>query len=166
MASYSTPAVLLHAIEGIYGRDRFLEAYRAYATRWAYKHPYPYDLFNTFEDVLGEDLDWLWTPTLFETWTVDQGIASVKEAADGVHVSIADYGLAPMPAIVVATYASGETEEQRVDVQYWLTGARSAAVTFPAGDVTRVEIDPGDFTLDVDRTNNVWTDEHAVNSGN
>ncbi|MCH7975675.1 MAG: hypothetical protein IIC18_03865 [Bacteroidetes bacterium] len=54
VASYSTPAVLLHAIEGIYGRDRYLEAYRAYARRWAYKHPYPYDLFNTFEDVLGD----------------------------------------------------------------------------------------------------------------
>ena len=166
VASYSTPAVLLHAIEGIYGRDRFLEAYRAYARRWAYKHPYPYDLFNTFEDVLGEDLDWLWTPTLFETWTVDQGIVSVEEAADGVHVSIADYGLAPMPAIVVATYANGETAEQRVEVQHWLTGARSASVTFPSGDVTRVELDPGDFTLDVDRTNNVWTDEQEVSSGN
>ena len=71
-----------------------------------------------------------------------------------------------MPAIVVATYASGETEEQRVEVQHWLTGARSASVTFPSRDVTRVELDPGDFTLDVDRTNNVWTDEQAVNSGN
>lgn len=166
VASYSTPAVLLHAIEGIYGRDRFLEAYNAYAQRWAYKHPYPFDLFNTFEDVLGEDLDWLWTPTLFETWSVDQGIASVEETAVGVHVSIADYGLAPMPAIVVATYADGETEERRVQPQHWLTGARSASLTFPPGAVTRIEIDPGDFTMDVDRTNNVWTDEQAVNSGN
>ncbi len=166
VASYSTPAVLLHAIEGMFGRERFLEAYRTYAERWAYKHPYPYDLFNTFEDVLGEDLDWLWTPTLFETWTVDHGITSVDSTADGVQVSVTDYGLAPMPAIVVATYASGATMERRVEHHHWLTGARSASVTFAAGDVTRVEIDPGDFMMDVDRTNNVWTDEQAVIPGN
>jgi aminopeptidase N len=166
VASYSTPAVLLHAIEGLYGRERFLGAYRTYAERWAYKHPYPYDLFNTFEEVLGEDLDWLWTPTLFETWTVDQGVAAVESAADGVTVTISDFGLAPMPTIAVATYATGETEELRLPVQHWLTGARSASLTFPAGDVTRVELDPADFTMDVDRSNNVWTDEQAVNRGN
>ncbi len=166
VASYSTPAVLLHAIEGIYGRERFLDAYRAYAERWAYKHPYPYDLFNTFEDVLGEDMDWLWTPTLFQTWTVDQGILSVDPSADGTTVAIADYGLAPMPAIVVATYADGRSIEQRVDVHHWLTGTRSASVTFPSGEIKRVEIDPRDFIMDVDRSNNTWVDEQAVNSGN
>src|SRR5690606_17335903 len=57
VASYATPAVLLRAIEGLYGRDRFLAAYRAYADRWAFRHPYPWDLMNTFEDVLGDDLD-------------------------------------------------------------------------------------------------------------
>ncbi len=166
VASYSTPAVLLHAIDGIYGRQRFLEAYRAYAQRWAYKHPYPYDLFNTFEDVLGEDMDWLWRPTLFETWTVDQGIASVEVSASGIQVTIADYGLAPMPAIVVATYSSGDTAELRVEASHWMTGTRSATLSFTGDDIVRIEIDPDDFTLDVDRSNNVWTDEQAVNSGN
>lgn len=92
VASYSTPAVLLHALEGIAGPERFREALRTYGERWAYKRPYPYDLFNTFEDVLGEDLDWLWTPTLFDTWTVDQAIAEVEQAEDGVTVRVADLG--------------------------------------------------------------------------
>jgi hypothetical protein len=54
MASYGKPALMLHTLRGIVGNERFYEAFREYAHRWAYKHPTPWDLFNTFEDVLGE----------------------------------------------------------------------------------------------------------------
>jgi aminopeptidase N len=175
VASYSTPAVLLRAVEGLYGRDRFLEAYREYARRWAYRHPYPYDLLNTFEDVLGDDLDWLWTPTLFETWTVDQAVAAVEEAPQGVRVTVEDRALAPMPMPVTVTYADGRTETQTVPVQTWLGGARTAVLTFPPGDATAVVIDADDYLMDADRSNNTWTDtaaeedvtgEGGVNSSN
>lgn len=174
VASYSTPAVLLHAVEGLYGRERFLEAYREYARRWAYKHPYPYDLMSTFEEVLGEDLDWLWTPTLFETWTVDQAVAAVEETPEGVRVTVEDRALAPMPAPVTVTYADGRAETQTVPVATWLGGAREATLTFSPGDAATVVIDAGDYLMDADRTNNTWTDspseddtgEAGVNSSN
>lgn len=156
VASYSTPAVMLHALEGLYGEDAFFSAFREYGRRWRNQHPYPYDLFNTFENQLGADLDWLWTPTLFETWTVDQAVAEVTEGDGGtVVVRVEDLGLAPMPTPVRVTYADGRTADQTVPVETWLEGAREATLTFPAGDVRRVEIDPDTFVLDVDRTNNV-----------
>ena len=157
VASYSTPAVLLHALEGIAGPDRFAEAFRAYGERWAYQHPYPTDLFNTFEDVLGEDLDWFWTPTLYDTWTVDYALADVEQATDGVTVRIADLGLAPMPTPVTVTYADGQTEQHTVPVSTWLVGQTAASLTFSPGVVTRIEIDPAQYLPDVDRTNNTWS---------
>ncbi len=157
VASYSTPAVLLHALEGIAGSERFTEAFRAYGERWAYKHPYPYDLFNTFEDVLGEDLDWLWTPTLFDTWTVDVAIKAVEQAADGVLVRVADLGLAPMPVPVAITYADGRTEQRTIPVATWLAGRTETTIAFPPGVVARVDLDPAMYLPDVDRTNNVWS---------
>ena len=159
VASYSTPAVLLHAIEGLYGRDRFLAAYRDYARTWAFKPPLPYDFFGRIEAGLGEDLDWLWTPTLFDTWTADQAVGAVTEGADGVRVRVQDRGLAPFPAPVVVTYADGRTERQTVPVGTWLGGATEATLTFPAGRVARVEIDPEGFVLDADLSNNVHTAE-------
>ena len=157
VASYSTPAVMLHVLRNLYGDDAFFAAFREYGRRWMYRHPYPYDLFNTFENQLGDDLDWLWTPTLFETWTVDHGIASVESAPGGeVVVQVADFGQAPMPAPVRVTYADGRIETQTVPVSTWLGGAREATLSFPAGRVARVEVDPDGFTLDVDRTNNVY----------
>jgi hypothetical protein len=155
IASYSTPAVLMRAVEGLYGREPFLDALRTYAQRWAFQHPYPYDLFNTFESTLGEDLDWLWTPTLYETWVLDHAVAGLNATEAGAVVTVEDRGLAPMPAPVEVTYADGRTERQTVPVSVWLGGARSTTLTFPAGSVTRVAIDPEGMLPDVDPRNNV-----------
>ena len=162
VASYSTPAVALHALRNLYGDDAFFDAFQEYGRRWRNKHPYPYDFFNTFENQLGDDLDWLWTPSFFETWTVDHAVASVDAAPGGaVTVTVADLGEAPMPAPVRVTYRDGHMETQMVPVATWLNGAREATLSFPAGEVIRVEIDPDAFTLDVDRTNNVYEPDRA-----
>ncbi|HLA63219.1 MAG TPA: M1 family metallopeptidase [Rhodothermales bacterium] len=156
VASYSTPAVMLHALEGIVGRERFMQAYHEYARRWAFKHPQPYDFFNTMEDVLGEDLDWLWTPNFFDTWTTDHAVAGVETGRGAVAVRVGDLGRAPFPATVVVTYEDGTTQSQTVPVETWLGGAREATLSFPGGAVSRVEVDPGGYIPDVDPTNNVW----------
>ena len=80
---------------------------------------------------LGEDLDWLWTPTLFDTWTAGQAVGAVTEGTDAVRVVVKDRGLAPFPAPVAVTYADGRTE--------------------------RVELDPEGLVLDADLSNNVYT---------
>ncbi len=157
VASYSTPAVALHALAGLYGRDAFFEAYREYGRRWRGAHPYPYDFFASIEDGLSEDLDWFWRPTFFDTWTVDHAIASVEAGPDGaVEVTVADVGMAPMPAPVRVTYADGRTEEQRVPVGTWLSGATEAVLTFPAGEAVRVELDPDGYVFDANPTNDLW----------
>ena len=159
IASYSKPAIALHALRGVLGEETFMEAYREYVRRWAYKHPTPYDLFNTFEDVAGQDLDWFWTSMLYETWTLDQAVTDVAEEDSAVVVTIEDLGLVPMPAPVRVTYADGSTESQTVPVQTWLDGAREATVRFKPGTVEKVEVDPEAFLPDVRRENNVAGEE-------
>ena len=163
IAGYSKPAVALHALRGMIGKDRFRPIYQDYARRWAFKHPQPYDLFNTFEDHLGEDLDWFWRTMFYETWTLDQAVASVEQSGEQVRITIADQGLSPMPAPVRVTYEDGHTAEQVVPVETWLNGEREAILTFNPGAVTRVEIDPGRFFPDVDRENNVWRNSNEDN---
>ncbi len=157
VASYDKPAVMLHALRGILGEDTFFEAYRTFAERWAYKHPTPHDFFNTFEDVAGRDLDWFWRGTLYNTWTLDQAIASVDSANDGVAVTVADEGTLPMPVLLRATYADGRTLTRRIGVAPWLNGRRRVTVSLPSGTVTRITIDPNQTLPDLDRTNNTWT---------
>ena len=156
IASYNKPSVALHALRGIVGQEAFMDAYRTYANRWKFKHPTPYDLFNTFEDVLGQDLDWFWTSLFYETWTLDQAVMNVETNSDGVFVTVHDIGNTPMPALIRLTYTDGSTTNKTISVDRWLEGQREATITFDPGTVSLVELDPEGFLPDVDRTNNTW----------
>ncbi|MBA3346180.1 MAG: M1 family metallopeptidase, partial [Gemmatimonadales bacterium] len=47
VASYYKMATVMVALRGVLGEDTFNRALREYGRRWEYKHPTPYDLFNT-----------------------------------------------------------------------------------------------------------------------
>ncbi|HLL46255.1 MAG TPA: M1 family metallopeptidase, partial [Longimicrobiaceae bacterium] len=158
VASYAKMATNMAMLRALLGEETFMRAYREYGRRWIGKHPQPYDLWNTFEDVSGRDLDWFWRTWWYETWTLDQSIGEVRIAGDHMEVEVVDRGLAPMPARLVVTRADGRTERVEVPVDVWLAGARRHTVPVrDAATVTRVEIDPENAFADIDRTNQTWT---------
>ncbi|HXV86595.1 MAG TPA: M1 family metallopeptidase [Gemmatimonadales bacterium] len=157
IASYSKPATVLATLRGLLGDSVFLAAYRTYLSRWAFKHPKPWDFFHTFNHVSGRNLDWFWQTWYFETWTLDHAVGAVDMGPGGTRVVVEDRGWAPMPTRLAATRSSGEVVRREVPVEHWLRGARTAEVVIPAGaEVVRVELDPEGVFPDVDRTNNVW----------
>lgn len=157
-ASYAKPAAVLAALRGLLGDSLFLRAYHAYFARWAFKHPKPWDFFNTFNHVTGRNLDWFWRSWYYETWTLDQSVASVTPGTDGTRIVVEDLGWVPMPARLTITLANGDVVRREVPVEEWLKGARTAEVRMPRGPaVTRVEIDVERAFPDVNRDNNVWS---------
>ena len=83
IASYPKPATLMVALREILGREVWTEAYRTFLDEWAYKHPTPWDFFNTFERVAERDLDWFWTSFYYETWTLDHSVETVRTPTGG-----------------------------------------------------------------------------------
>jgi len=166
IASYAKMATNMAALRALVGDERFLRAYREYGRRWINKHPQPYDLWNTFEDVTGEDLDWFWRTWWYETWTLDQAVGAVSAGGDSVSIVVEDRGLAPMPARLTITREGGAVERVEVPVERWLAGARRHTVrvgTSPA--IARVEIDAERHFPDADRANNVWVRGGAAAGG-
>lgn len=157
-STYYKPATVLQALRGLIGEDAFIRGYHQYARAWAFKHPKPWDFFNAFNAASGRDLGWFWSTWYANAWSLDQAVASVTDGPGGTTVTIQDRGNAPMPARLAITRQNGQTERREIPVETWLAGARTAAVTLPAGSpVVRVEIDPEQLFPDVDRSNNVWT---------
>jgi hypothetical protein len=160
VAAYSKPAAVLAALRGVVGPAPFDSAMRTYARTWAFRHPQPWDFFNTVQRVTGRDLGWFWTPWFFETGVLDQAIESVRPVSGGVEVVLRDLGDNPMPTTVVVTSANGAQTEEEVPVEQWLggSGRRTVTVLVPTmGAATRVELDPKQLFPDVNRANNVWT---------
>jgi aminopeptidase N len=156
VASYYKPATVLVALRGLLGEETFIRAYHEFFDRWAYRHPYPWDLWNTFDDVSGRDLDWFWRTWYYETWLLDQAVGPVTAQGDSTQIVVEDHGNAPMPARLTITLANGQTLKREVPVETWLRGARSATVTVP-GQAVRVVIDAENVFPDANRENNVWS---------
>lgn len=157
VASYDKPGSVLVALKAVLGEETFYRAFREYAQRWKYKHPYPWDMWNTFENVSGRDLDWFWHAWYHTTWFLDQAVGTVTTTNAGTTITIENLGQIPMPAFLTITLASGEVLKREIPVETWLAGATSATVTVPAGaQVRKVELDAQRAYPDLDRTNNVW----------
>lgn len=161
VAAYQKPGALFHALAAIVGDRQLHAALRVYADRWMLKHPSPWDLFHTIEDVVGRDLDWFWHPWFFETATLDHAIVAVDVRPSGtgerVMVIVEDQGDAPMPVPLVITTGGGETRRVDLPVEPWLEGrVRQLATIELTTPVTRIEIDADHRFPDVDRTDNVW----------
>ena len=155
---YDKTAQILSALRGILGEETFHRAYREYGRRWIGRHPYPYDFFNTIEDVSKQDLSWFWSSWFFEAWPLDQAIASVKNDGTSVAITIEDRGLAPMPVELAVTRANGKIERVHIPATVWLHGAHTYVARVARGpEVMKVEIDPDGWFPDVDRSNQLWT---------
>ncbi len=158
IASYTKPASVLIALQGVLGDKLFHDAWTTFMKRWAYKHPTPMDMFNTFEDVSGRDLDWFWRSWYYETWVLDQGISNVEQQDGKAVITIQDFGEIPMPVDLTITFEDGSQTETRISVEDWLDGKRTTSTTIDApSDITRVEIDAEVYYPDINRANNIWT---------
>jgi hypothetical protein len=155
IASYDKPATVLAALRAMLGEDTFMRGYREYFQRWAFKHPYPWDFFHTFDDVSGRDLEWFWRSWYYETWTLDQAVAGVRVEGDRSTVTIEDRGRVPMPVPLTIECRDGATVERTIPVDPWLEGRRRTSIEVDCA-ARRVTIDaPRDYP-DADRSNNTW----------
>lgn len=158
VAGYDKPSLIFGALRAMMGEEQFRGALREYGQRWTNRHPQPWDLFNTFDSVGGRQLDWFWRSWFYENWTLDQAIASVTPDGQDLVVTIEDRGLVPMPVWLAVTRTNGMVELVDIPVDVWLTGRKSYVARVPDGDTVRsLEIDPGRFFPDLDRTNQRWT---------
>jgi hypothetical protein len=155
-ASYAKPAIGLRALGAIYGDDIVNRSLEEYGNRWQFKHPTPHDLFNTFEELIGEDLDWFWSSWFYNTWTLDHAVSKVTEGIASSLIQIEDKGLLPFPVIVEITYAGGDTEVLKVPVEHWLKGQRSYILEVSKTGILKVLLDPDEKLPDLDRSNNLW----------
>jgi hypothetical protein len=157
VASYPKPASVLTALQGLLGIELFREAYLTFIDEWAYKHPYPWDFFNTIERVADRDLDWFWRSWYYETWVLDQAISTVDDNGDSATIEILDLGNVPMPVLLSIELEDGTEITEEIDVSYWLEGRRTISTTIDTGQpVERISIDPDFLFPDADRSNNTW----------
>jgi aminopeptidase N len=161
VAAYMKPSMMLHALRDIIlGPDRFDAAFREYVSRWAFKHPTPWDFFHSIENVGGEDLGWFWRGWVLNTWKIDQSVKGVKYVDNvpekGSEVTLENMEKMPMPVTVLIKEANGNEHKINLPVEVWQRGAEYTFGVPTTSEVKEVTLDPDKKLPDWNRDNNKW----------
>ncbi|WP_299160834.1 M1 family metallopeptidase [uncultured Eudoraea sp.] len=132
--SYTLPSFTYSLLYQHLGEEIFLKVFREYIRRWAKKSPTPYDFFYTFEDVSGEDLNWLW-----ESWYFKMGYPDVAiELYKNGKLVVKKIGERPVPLSVNVEYQTNDhgkpkTYTTMVSPSVWQDDNKSLSLKIPDG---------------------------------
>lgn len=160
-AFYYVPSIALRLLrEEVIGEERFDRAFNTYIRRWAYKHPSPWDFFNTMENVAGADLDWFWRSWFIEAWEIDQAVDSVSyvdgQPDNGAIIQISNNKRMVMPVDLQVIEKNGKEHKLHLPVDIWREGNQWEEYVETESPVQRVHIDYKQVLPDSDTTNNIW----------
>ncbi|WP_276502932.1 M1 family metallopeptidase [Terrimonas pollutisoli] len=161
VAAYMKPSMMLHALrEVVLTPERFDAAFREYVSRWAFKHPTPWDFFHTMENVAGEDLGWFWRAWVLNTWKLDQSVKEVKYVKNipenGATITLENLEKMPMPVTVLVKEANGKEHKLDLPVEVWQRGPQWTFGVPTTSEIKEVVLDPDKKLPDWNRDNNKW----------
>ena len=154
---YYKPAIALSLLRTyVLGEDRFDYAFRNYIKKWAFKHPTPWDFFNSMNNAAGEDLGWFWRAWFLNDYRLDQAITEVKNEATGPLVTISNLNQMAMPVTLSYETEFGKKGIIKLPVEIW-NNASSFIVKIPVKEMLKsVTIDADKVLPDVNFKNNEW----------
>ena len=160
-AAYFKPAMMLNVLRNnILGPERFDAAFREYVSRWAFKHPTPWDFFHTMENVSGEDLGWFWRGWVLNEWKLDFTIKETKYIEDtptkGAMITVESLEKMPMPVTVLVKESNGKEHRINLPVEVWQRGSQWTFAVPTTSDIKEVILDPDKTLPEWSRENNRW----------
>lgn len=180
ISAYSKGSIFLSQLGYVIGQEALMKAVRRYFADFKFTHPTPVDILRSAEKVSGLELDWYLTDWTKTTNTIDYGIKAVTAAPGGTRVSLARYGLMPMPIdlLVVLKDGSRRTYYMPLRMMYgekenpypeidrtvlpdwpWAQEAYEFELDLPLDQIQALLIDPSGLMADVQPENNVWQPE-------
>jgi len=152
--SYFKSCTAFYTLHQLIGDEKFTMSIHDFIQNWKYKHPIPYDLFNTFNRVSGEDLNWFWDQWFFQKGYPDLAIDTLIISDSVITVNIKNIGGYPVP-INVKIYSKSELVDTiHIDASVW-KDKNSYTMTIDYNP-TIDKIELGDALIpDVDQKNNV-----------
>lgn len=119
IASYQKAACTYDILKDILGNDSYKKCLKEYINRWHGKHPTPYDFFNTFKNVSGENLDWFIKPWYFEFGYPDLGISDARIENGKLKIVVEKIGSYPVPIYLKISYENQEDVEVYESAKAW-----------------------------------------------
>lgn len=154
---YARAAAAFYHLGDAIGDSRFTTALHTFLSEWAFRHPSPYDLMNTFSRVAGEDLSWYFNPWFYENGYPDLAIGKVKTEGNQTSIQVLKNGSIPVPVRLKITFDDGSTQPYSASCRTWKNSTGKLDVTL-SGTKKPVSIELGNPDIpDAYPADNNWT---------
>ncbi len=157
-AAYQRPSQAYFTLLDLLGYEKFHQCMTEYMDRWKGKHPAPFDFFQTWNDVSGQNLDWFWRPWFFDWGFPDLGIQGVikDEAANNEVIMVERKGNIPVPIHLEVEYTDGSKETFHETAAVWRDGKQNLRMACAEGKKVKSAKLGATTIPDADRKDNVW----------
>ncbi|SOD99589.1 M1 family metallopeptidase [Spirosoma fluviale] len=153
---YGKAALGYLALKELLGDADFKKSLLEFMARWHGKHPTPWDMFYSFNNASGKDLNWFWSNWFFSNNYIDLAIQNVAMTPTLCSVTIQNIGGYVAPTDVIVTFTDGTSQTVHQTPAIWQANQRLAIVKIPVKKkVASVRLEGGIF-MDADEQNNVW----------
>ena len=150
------PALAFWYLKEMLGDKLFVKAVQLYITRWAGKHPTPFDFFNTINAGSGLNLNWFWKNWFFEKNVPDLAISKVKNRKNNYSVVISSPGTLAVPLHLSVIYENGSKEIITKNISCWEKGKEPVTLKFKARMRVKLMILGDAYDVDINPENNHW----------
>lgn len=149
--TYDFGSAMYFSLYNLLGEKAFLEALHAFMDEWKYKHPTPYDMFNSFNRETEADLTWFFDNWLFDWGYIDLEITSVKDQ----EIRIRNNGGKAVSFKLKTTTKNGQTKTEVISPAVWKNASTYIHHASFKDGLSKVQLEiplKGDAVLD----NNQW----------
>lgn len=167
ISSYYKGSLFLHQLEYVIGKEALQNTLKNYFKTYSFKHPKPENFIRIAEKTSGMELDWYlnyWTKTIS---TIDYEASSFINNK----ITLNRIGRIPMPIELKVTYKDKSEEFFYIPLDimrgektvvdgtsvlkdwFWAKPSYSFEVKKA---VKKIEIDPNQQMMDINRKNNIW----------
>ncbi|HWE44095.1 MAG TPA: M1 family metallopeptidase [Gemmatimonadaceae bacterium] len=154
--AYGKAALGYLAVKELLGDEMFRKCLHGYMDRWHGRHPIPWDFFNSFNDISGENLNWFWNAWYFENSYIDLGVRGVTRVRGGYDVTLDNIGGMPAPVTVKLGYSDGTSDTVHETPAIWRANLQRATVRIATKKTLRSLRLDGGIWMDADSTNDSW----------
>jgi hypothetical protein len=179
LAAYSMGSLVPYQLAYIMGKKNFHKAFRDYYYTWRFHHPKPDDFARIMEKHANMVLDWFFIDWIGTTKHLDYAIENVSEADDQVKVTLVNKNQRPMPVEVLVSFKDGHKERYYIPLRImrgnktftdeikttqladwpWTNSNYTIILNDSLNELSKVELDPDKGMVDIDYSNNTWTNQ-------
>ena len=155
-SAYDKSSIAYEILRDMLGNELFLKSIQKFIIRWNGKHPTPYDLFFTFNEVSGKNLNWFWKPWFFDQGFPDLAFDKVSVKEDKAEIIIKNNGTVPVRVKLELIYEDETSETYYFKTDVWKESNKTFSTEIELTGILK-KIKLGDMYIpDSESENNIF----------